>query len=143
MVALAGLTVIDLRTPGTVTRTLTACVVLSEVPVTVTRDVPAAVEGPTVIVMTEVPFAAIEAGLKLTVTPVGKPVADRETAEPKPAMAVIEMVAFPEPPGNTVTEVDDAESMKPGCDEPTKSLIRSVPLGLPHPVAKSNPTVAG
>lgn len=44
------------------------------------------------------PGAAIEAGLKLAVTPEGKPVAESETAELKPPLIVVEIVDEPELP---------------------------------------------
>ena len=44
------------------------------------------------------PGAAMEAGLKLAVTPAGKPEADKETAELKPPLTVVEIVELPELP---------------------------------------------
>ena len=44
------------------------------------------------------PGAAIEAGLKLAVTPEGKPEAASETAELKPPLIVVEIVLVPELP---------------------------------------------
>ena len=61
---------------------------LPEVPFTVMVYVPGAVDEATVIVMVEVPAPVIEVGLKLTVTPVGWPLADKETAESKPPVTV-------------------------------------------------------
>ena len=61
---------------------------LPEVPVTVMVYVPVAVDEATVIVMVEVPAPVIEVGLKLTVTPVGWPLADKEIAESKPPVTV-------------------------------------------------------
>ena len=58
--------------------------------------VPAAVDEATVIVMVEVPAPVIEVGLKLTVTPVGWPLADKEMAESKPPVTVLVMVEVPE-----------------------------------------------
>ena len=49
----------------------------------------------TVIVMVEVPAPVIEVGLKLTVTPVGWPLADKEMAELKPPVTVLVMVEVP------------------------------------------------
>ena len=60
------------------------------------------------------PGAGMLAGLKLAVTPEGKPLADRAIAESNPPemAAVIEEV--PELPGATVSEAGLAESAKPG-----------------------------
>lgn len=52
------------------------------------------------------------------------------------------MVEVPALPCATVTEVGEAERLKPGPDEPPSALIRPLPFGLPHPVARSYPTVA-
>ena len=70
------------------------------VAVTVTFAVPVVAVAPAVKVRVELPLpgAAIEAGLKLAVTPVGTPDADRETAELKPPLTVVVMVDVPELP---------------------------------------------
>ncbi|MGA9862892.1 MAG: hypothetical protein WBQ19_12320, partial [Terriglobales bacterium] len=60
----------------TVRETVVVSLVLPEVPVTVMLYVPMTVDEATAIVMVEVPAPVIEVGLKLTVTPVGWPVAD-------------------------------------------------------------------
>jgi len=44
------------------------------------------------------PGAAMEAGLKLAVTPAGNPAAESETAELKPPLTVVEIVEVPEEP---------------------------------------------
>jgi hypothetical protein len=44
------------------------------------------------------PGAPIDAGLKLAVTPAGKPEADSEIAELKPPLTVVEIVLLPDPP---------------------------------------------
>ena len=81
--------------------------------------------------------------MKPTVTPVGWPVADKETAELKPLVTVLVMVVFPELPRVTETEPGDAKRLKPGLDEvPARAFIRPEPFGLPQPVAKSYPIVA-
>ena len=81
--------------------------------------------------------------MKVTVTPVGCPLADKVTAESKPPDTVLVMVEVPEFPCATVTEVGEAERLKLGPEEPPASaVIRPLPLGLPQPVAKSYPTVA-
>ena len=80
----------------------------------------------------------IEVGLKATVTPVGWPVADKEMAESKPPVTVLVIVEVPLAPCATVTEAGEAERLKPEPDElPASALIKPLPLGLPHPVAKS------
>ena len=96
-----------------------------------------AVVEATVIVMVELPVPVMEVGLKLTVTPVGWPVADRLTAESKPPLTVLVMVDVPALPWATDTEAGEAERLKPGVEEPARELIKPAPFGLPQPVAKS------
>jgi hypothetical protein len=109
-----------------------------DVPVTVMLYVPMTVDEATAIVMVEVPAPVIEVGLKLTVTPVGWPVADKVMAELKPPVTVLLMVEFPELPCATGTEAGEPERLKPGLDGvPASALIRPDPFGLPQPVAKS------
>jgi hypothetical protein len=92
------------------------------------------------MVMVELPEpgAAMDVGLKLTVTPVGWPVADKVTVELKlPEMAVV-IVELPLLPWTTETEVGEAEMVKLAVvDVVARALIRPVPFGLPQPVAKS------
>jgi hypothetical protein len=59
--------------------------------------VPTAVLDPTVMVMVELPApgAAIVLGLKLTVVPLGAPVADRLIALLKPPLTVVVIVEVP------------------------------------------------
>lgn len=101
---------------------------------------PAATVEATARVMVDEPDPgdAIEAGLKLTVTPVGWPLADRATADPKPFRALVVMVVVPLLPGSTETDEGEAEIVKVGevADE-VSALIRPTPLGLPHPVTRS------
>jgi len=144
---LPGSTVIDVgdalmvklgAVPVTVRETVVVSLVLPEVPVTVIVYVPGTVDAATVIVMVEVPAPVIDVGLKLTVTPVGWPLADKEIAESNPPVTVLVMVEVPTLPCATVTEVGEAERLKPGPDElPASALISPLPFGLPHPVAKS------
>lgn len=70
------------------------------VAVTVTLAVPVvAVElAANVRVELPLPGAAIDVGLKLAVTPVGRPEADKETALLKPPLTVVVRVLLPEPP---------------------------------------------
>ena len=78
----------------TVTAIVVVCVTPPPVAVTVTLKVPAAeiLLAEIVIVELPLPGAAIEAGLKLAVTPEGNPEADRVIAELKPPVAVVETV---------------------------------------------------
>lgn len=97
----------------------------------------------TLIVMVEVPAPVIEVGLKVTVTPVGWPLADKEIAESNPPVTALVIVEVPILPWATVTEEGEAERVKPEPDElPASAVIRPLPLGLPQPVARSYPVVA-
>ena len=71
-------------------------------------------EAPTVMVIVELPEpgAAIEVGLKATVTPVGWPEADSEMALLKLPETVVEMVTLPEPPWAIEVEDGEAEIVK-------------------------------
>jgi hypothetical protein len=51
-----------------------------------------------VIVELPLPGAAIDAGLKLAVTPEGRPEVDNEIAELNPPLTVVEMVLLPDVP---------------------------------------------
>ena len=98
----------------TVRETVTTSVMLPEVPVTLMLYVPGAADAPTVMVMVEVPAPVIELGLKLTVTPAGWPVADKEMAELKPFVTVLVIVDVPELPCTNETAVGEAVRPKPG-----------------------------
>ena len=135
-VGAAEMVKLGLAVAVTVSETMVVSIVLPEVPVTVMLNVPVAVDEATVIVIVEVPVPVIEAGLKPTVTPVGWPVAVKETAESKPPVAVLVMVDVPELPCTTDTEVGEAEMLKPGVDVPESALISPV-FGLPQPVTRS------
>ena len=54
----------------------------------------------------------IDVGLKLTVTPLGAPEADKEIAELNPPMLVVVIVEVPEPPVATLTAVGEADIVK-------------------------------
>lgn len=124
--------------PVTVRETVVVSVVLPDVPVTVMGYVPATMDEATVRVIVDVPAPVIKVGLKLTVTPVGWPEADKIMAESKPPVTVLVMVEVPEFPGATDTEAGEAERLKPVVDElPESAVIRPLPFGLPQPVAKS------
>jgi hypothetical protein len=60
------------------------------------------------------PGAGMEAGLKLTVTPAGWPVADKATAELNPPEMATPIVEVPLLPRPTVTEAGDPEMVKSG-----------------------------
>ncbi len=66
-------------------------------PVTVMGYVPTSVLAPTVMVMVELPEpgAGIVCGLKLTVVPVGTPVADKVIELLKPPLTLVVMVDIP------------------------------------------------
>jgi hypothetical protein len=76
---------------------------------------PLAVVEATAMVMVELPEpgAAMDGGLKLTVTPAGWPLADSATAELKPSKAVVVILLVPLAPGAMVTEVGEPEIAKP------------------------------
>jgi hypothetical protein len=76
------------------------CVTPPPVAVTVTFTVPAVAVLLAVNVSVELPLpgAAMEAGLKLAMTPEGNPDTDNETAELKPPLTVVEIVVLPELP---------------------------------------------
>lgn len=92
------------------------------------------------MVMVEVPEpgVATDAGLKVTVTPAGSPVADRAIADLKPPETVVVMVEAPLLPCATETDAGDADRVKLGVVEIAASVvIRPVPFGLPQPVTRS------
>ena len=60
------------------------------------------------------PGAAIDAGLKPTVTPEGWPLADNAIAELKPPETVVVTVELPLLPSFTETEAGEATSVKAG-----------------------------
>ena len=76
------------------------CVTPPPEAVIVMLEVPVAAVELVVMVMIELPLpgAAIEVGLKLAVTPVGRPEAERETAELNPPLTLAEIVLLPELP---------------------------------------------
>ena len=95
---------LNVKSGGCAVVTVTAIVVVWVTPppvaVTVTLNVPAAATLLAEIVTVELPLpgAAMEPGLKLAVTPDGKPEADRDTAELKPPVMVVETVLLAELP---------------------------------------------
>jgi hypothetical protein len=83
------------------------------VPVTVIVEVPTAEALLTVSVRVEVPEPPeMLAGLKLAVTPDGRPLADKATALLNPPAATLVMVEVPELPAFTLTDAGFAESEK-------------------------------
>jgi len=84
------------------------------------------------------PGAAMGLGLKVTVSPVPSPEADKVIAALKPPEIVAVIVEVPELPLSTLIGEGEAERLKLGLDElPVSALRRLVPFGLPQPVAKS------
>src|SRR5208337_3520707 len=95
------------------------------VPVTVIVYVPVAVVEETTRFKTDVPEPVTDVGLKLAVTPVGWPLAERVTAESKPSTAVTAIVEVPLLPCATETDVGDADRVKVGVvDVGASALIR-------------------
>jgi hypothetical protein len=98
--------------------------------------VPVAVLDPTAIVIVEVPppGAAIELGLKLTVVPLGAPVADRLMALLKPPLTVEVIVEVPELPCTTLTEVGEAVRVKLGAAVTVRVTVAVCVIPPPLPV---------
>jgi hypothetical protein len=92
------------------------CVTLPPLAVTVMFAVPvvAVLLAESVRVELPLPGAAIEAGLKLAVTPAGNPEADNATAELKPPLTVVEIVELPDVPCVTETLAGEALRVKSG-----------------------------
>jgi len=84
----------------TVRATVEVCVIPPPVALTVTLNVPvvAVLLAVNRSVELPVPGAAIEVGVKLAVTPEGRPVADNDTAELKPPVPEVETVVVMELP---------------------------------------------
>lgn len=101
---------------------------------------PVAVVEATAIVIVEVPDpgAAMDVGLKLTVTPLGWPLALKLTAESKPPEMLEVIVDVPWLPCTTETDPGEADSVTLGLvDVGASALISPVPFGLPQPVTRS------
>jgi hypothetical protein len=123
----------------TVSDTVVECDRLPLVPVIVIEYVPAAVPEATVNVAVELPEPLTDVGLNATVTPLGMPLAESETAEANPSTAPIVTVDVPFAPGATVSEPGFAEIVKSGfcCVPEPASVVTSAGVGLPHPVTRS------
>lgn len=90
------------------------------------------------------PGAAIEFGLKLTVTPVGAPEEVSATAELNPPETAVVTVEPPLLPATTETDDGEAEIAKAGVcvvPPPVSAAIRPA-FGLPQPVTRSYPVTA-
>src|SRR5260370_429674 len=83
---------------GTVRSTVVVCVALAPVPVTVIVYVPGAVFAPTLTVIVDEFPAVTDAGMRLTVVPVGWPLALRLTVCAAPLVSAVEIVELPLPP---------------------------------------------
>ena len=96
---------------------------------------PVAVVEATVMVMVELPEpgAAIDAGTKPTVTPVGWPVADKATAELKPPEMATVTVDVPLLPNATDAEAGEAEIVKLGTAAGVTVRVKVVECISPPP----------
>jgi hypothetical protein len=95
--------------------------------------VPGAVVAATARVKVEVPAPVIDVGLKVGVTPVGCPVADKAMDESKPPVMAEVIVDVPLAPCATETELGEAERLKPAVGAPARARSRLSPFGLPKP----------
>ena len=125
--------------PVTVSETVVVWVMPPPVPVTVIVYVFGVTDDATAMVIVEdpEPGAAIEMGLKVTVTPDGWPEADRAMAELNPPVALVVIVEIPELPCATEIEAGEAERLKLGVGGAASALSKPLPFGLPQPVARS------
>ena len=87
------------------------------------------------------PGAPMDDGLKVTVTPMGWPLAERAMAELKPPPTIEVMVEPPLLPRRTETEPGEADTENDGTGGPVSAAIRPL-LGLPQPVTRSKPVTA-
>lgn len=86
--------------------------------------------------MVEEPLPVIEVGEKPMVTPDGWPDAVRLTAASKPPVTVLVIELLPALPAATVSELGEADSVKPAAGGPV-SAVMSAACGLPQPVTRS------
>ena len=103
---------------------------------------PVAVVEATASVNEDVPDPVIDVGLKVAVTPAGRPLAVRATAELKPSTTVLVIVELPLLPCTTETDAGEADSVNVGLVDVGASALISPALGLPQPVTRSYPVVA-
>ncbi len=82
------------------------------VPVTVMVYVPSVAPEVVESVSVDLPVPVMEAGLKPAVTSVGKPLADKVTAESNPPETVLVILVVPDLPLRTLTEVGEAVRVK-------------------------------
>jgi len=80
------------------------------------------------------PGAAIDVGLKLTVTPVGWPVAVSATAPLNPPETVLVTLLVPFEPCATETEVGEAEIAKAGAAVTVRATVEVFVVPPPVPV---------
>ncbi len=101
---------------ATVSDMAVVCVMPPPLPVTVMLYVPATAVEPTESVSVDdpAPGAAIEVGLKLAVTFVGKPLADKAIAASKPPEIAVVIFDVPLLPCVTVSAVGEAEIVNAG-----------------------------
>jgi hypothetical protein len=129
----------------TVSETVVVCVTPPPVPVMVMLYVPAATVDATVNVAVEVPDpgAAIDDGLKPTVTPLGMPDAVSATAASNPFDTVEVIVNDPLLPAATEIAEGEADNVNDGfcVDDPVSAAINPE-FGLPQPVTRSYPDTA-
>ena len=86
---------------------------------------------------------AVLVGLNETVTPLGRPEADRLTLPLKPFCGITVIVLVPPAPCVITKLAGDVESPKLGMgEEPGQLLTRLKAFTVPIPVAKSQPEVA-
>ncbi len=124
----------------TVSDTVAVWVMPPPVPVTVIVYVPTAVLEATTMVSVELPEpgAAMDAGLRLTVTPVGWPGAVKAIVELNPPETLVVIVEVPVLPCTTDTEPGEDVMAKAGeVLVGAKALMSPVPFGLPQPVTRS------
>ena len=97
------------------------------------------VEAATIVIVdVPEPGAAMDVGFKVTVTPVGWPLAVKPIAELKPPETVVVIVEVPLLPCNTETDAGEAEMANAGdVLVGASALISPVPFGLPQPVTRS------
>jgi len=125
----------------TVRARVVVAVRLPEVPVMVTVAVPVVAVLLAVSVSTLVPVVGLVPNA--AVTPEGKPDAASVTLPVNPPTSVTVIVLVPLLPWLIDKLLGEAESVKLAVAAPASALSRLAPCGLPQPVAKSNPVVAG